>query len=464
MDNTDNTASSWGDADESGGVWPQQANDSDSFSDQEPSRNSIFDHTMIEQYTPSEISTGSRESSRINIPLNLHGSPSADPNVTFASQNSGDVSLDSPTNTNFLPGNTSNSGDTTLNLTAVLATGPQLPQLRDTSLNIPASPNVSTADISVGQGTASMNLTSIIDAAGIPLPQSRDTSANSSFNLSRNISTATSAIDAAGVPIPQSRDTSINSSTNLSRIGSQPSSGAPSPAKSIKSRTSNSSPSKGGVDDSRPSSRMPGSANRRERSSSRNSEKKFQGGRRESISSIGSGISNFNPPLDSESFQDYYKSAVQLQKVRLSEATLKERVENLSKALQKAEDALKEEKARAQDDKARADKLLDEEKARVREEKAKAKDDRARADKLLDEEKARVGEEKAKAKDDEVRADKLLDEEKVRVGEEKARSKEEKDLYKSLWEQEKLRAAEDRERLRKLEARLEEAEAKLKAK
>ncbi|KAG6823113.1 hypothetical protein H0H87_001867, partial [Tephrocybe sp. NHM501043] len=65
-------------------------------------------------------------------------------------------------------------------------------------------------------------------------------------------------------------------SPNFSTTGSQPSSGAPSPAKSVKSRNSNGSPGRGGVDDGRSSNRMSGPANRRERSSSRNSEKKTQ--------------------------------------------------------------------------------------------------------------------------------------------------------------------------------------------
>ncbi|KAG6865073.1 hypothetical protein C0991_005302 [Blastosporella zonata] len=424
MDNSDDTVSSEGEPNESF-IWDAQQSDlSTDSEDSQPYRNPIFDLTPNSDITQSSMSPpGSQESSRIDI--RLPGSPSVlvndrdNQNVSGLSQSDGDMTPDSPTSSDFLP----------LELNARRVQGSTSTDLAAAGILLDQSPNTS----SVGEGSASMSFTSIYNsqatdlaAAGILLDQSPNTSSVGEGSASMSF-------------------TSIyNSQANRS----QPSSGAPSPAKSVKSRGPG-SPAKSIADDGRPSSRVSSSTSRRDRSISSSRRSENPGGqlayRRDSISSIGS----FHPPLIPGTFD-----GLKVLKTDIVSATLQERVRNFQAALKKAEDSLKEEKVRAAaelkkaEDRAAADMKKAEDRAAadmkkaedsLKEEKARAAADMKKADDALKEEKARGAKSEAKA-------EKMLEEEKARGA--KSEAKAEKMLE------------EEKERLRKMEARVEKAEAR----
>ncbi|KAG6867791.1 hypothetical protein C0995_004570, partial [Termitomyces sp. Mi166 len=109
MNTSDNTSSSFGDAEGQPFVWDQNSKDtlSDSSEDLPPAHAYLDEISgpINEEFTPSTISSGSREPSMINIPLPRSPNSnqnSANHSTSFGSQGSAEMSLDSPTG-NILP-------------------------------------------------------------------------------------------------------------------------------------------------------------------------------------------------------------------------------------------------------------------------------------------------------------------------------------------------------------------------
>ncbi|KAG6900630.1 hypothetical protein C0993_007307 [Termitomyces sp. T159_Od127] len=273
MNTSENTSSSFDDAEGQPFVWDQNPDDTSSDSSEDlPPAHAYLDEisgSINEDYTPSTNAGGSRDSSVINIPL----SPSANSSQSSANygaspsfQGSVDMSLDSFKGNTVLPPELTSAIEPA-NVTPTGSPSPSVSSARSTNENI--SVNRSPLSLSVDATSTSISTNDSLP----PLPPSSNTTYASSVGSWSADMDLTSVVAPGQIPAPNtpgSVQASEQSTRSVPRspLSSQPSD-VPSPTKSSKSH-SYSGLFKGSGAEVRPSSRTSTSSGRR--SSSRHSD------------------------------------------------------------------------------------------------------------------------------------------------------------------------------------------------